>query len=50
VSVSGVFIVDVSNVPAGSVAKATYDQIPFSFFTVNDTIDLTTGLVFALKC
>nr|CAH0110282.1 unnamed protein product [Daphnia galeata] len=42
VSVSGVFIVDVSNVPAESVAKATYDQIPFSFFTVNDTIDLTT--------
>ncbi|XP_046437429.1 cyanophycinase-like [Daphnia pulex] len=42
VSVSGVFIVDVSTVPVESGPKATYDQIPFSFFTVNDTIDLTT--------
>jgi cyanophycinase len=44
VSVSGVFIVDVSTVPVESGPTATYDQIPFSFFTVNDTIDLTTGI------
>ena len=46
VSVSGVFIVDVSTVPVESGPKATYNQISFSFFTVNDTIDLTTGAVF----
>lgn len=43
VSLSGVFFVDVSTVPAESSSKATYEKIPFSFFTVNDTIDLTSG-------
>ncbi|XP_057371028.1 cyanophycinase-like [Daphnia carinata] len=43
VSLSGVFFVDVSTVPAESSSTATYEKIPFSFFTVNDTIDLTSG-------
>jgi hypothetical protein len=49
VPVSDVFIVDISStIPVESQSpKATlYDQIPFSFFTVNDTIDLTTGAVY----
>ena len=49
VSVSGVFLIDVSSVPADSGLNAIYEKIPFSFITINDTIDLTTGWLNKLK-
>ena len=42
-SVSGVIIFNVTNLSPISVAKGLYDKVPFSFFTSNDTIDLTTS-------
>ncbi|KZS13199.1 Uncharacterized protein APZ42_021629 [Daphnia magna] len=40
---SGAFYVDVSNVPVGAGAAASYDNVDFSFFTVDDSFDFTAG-------
>ncbi len=42
-AVSGVFHLDVSDIPTQSIANALYENVTFSFFTVDDVIDLTTG-------
>ncbi|EFX76327.1 hypothetical protein DAPPUDRAFT_306257 [Daphnia pulex] len=44
-AVSGVLYLDVSDIPTQSIANALYENVTFSFFTVDDVIDLTTGEV-----
>ncbi|XP_046649989.1 cyanophycinase-like [Daphnia pulicaria] len=43
--ISGVFYVDVSMVPAVSMTNALYENVIFSFFTVDDSLDFTSGKV-----
>jgi hypothetical protein len=42
--ISGVFYVDVSMVPAVSMTNALYENVIFSFFTVDDSLDFTSGM------
>jgi hypothetical protein len=42
--ISGVFYVDVSMVPAASMTNALYENVIFSFFTVDDSLDFTSGM------
>lgn len=41
---SGVFYVDVSSVPTVSMTNALYENVVFSFFTVDDSLDFTSGI------
>ena len=41
---SGVFYTDVSDIPTESITNALYENVTFSFYTVNDTLDLNSGL------
>ena len=41
---SGVFYVDVSSVPFVSMTNALYENIVFSFFTVDDSFDFNLGI------
>ena len=43
--ISGVFYVDVSMVPAVSMTNALYENVIFSFFTVDDSLDFTSGIL-----
>lgn len=42
-AISGVFYVDVSMVPTVSMTNALYENVIFSFFTVDDSLDFTSG-------
>lgn len=42
-AVSGVFYMDVSEIPTPSITNALYENVTFSFFTLEDVVDLTTG-------
>ena len=44
-AVNGVFLVNVTNVVTGSIWTGSYSNVPFSFLTVNDTINLANGQV-----
>ena len=44
-AVSGVFYTDVSDIPTPSITNALYENVTFSFFTVNDTLDLNSGVL-----
>ena len=44
-AIDGVFFVNVTDVTTGSIWTGSYSNVPFSFLTVNDTIDLISGHV-----
>lgn len=49
VSVSGILFTDVSKIASKEILEASYRNVPISFYTVNDTVELPSGINRKLK-